>query len=275
MLNSMLANPNIRVRQSDFDPRLSVLKYKKQVFYKDTWTPELENARGLVIADGKIVAYPFTKIYNYGIEKRAPKFASNEPLVVQRKVNGFMAAISLWDGHPLVSTTGSVDSDFVGYVLDFLDDKAAMKVLEQFPHYTFMFECVHPSDPHIIEEEPGLYYLGCREKLFGSTIHVGTKQLADAFGAYFVESFTANIEEVKELAKVAKHEGYVMYARDNRAAKIKSPYYLISKWLARGNKPISRERVDEEFYPLLEVITPEFYELPEQQRLAFIKDFYL
>jgi len=49
-----------------------VLKYKKKVFYDNLWNDYIAECRGSIVdADFNLVSYPFTKIYNYGIEKEA------------------------------------------------------------------------------------------------------------------------------------------------------------------------------------------------------------
>jgi hypothetical protein len=47
-----------------------VLKYKKRVFYDNLWNEFIAECRGSIVdKDFNLVTYPFTKIYNYGIEK--------------------------------------------------------------------------------------------------------------------------------------------------------------------------------------------------------------
>jgi hypothetical protein len=111
----VLANPRlVSMRGSDQYPGLSVLKYKKTVFFNNSWDEYLEHCRGAVVdAEFNLVSYPFQKIYNFGIETRAPVFDKNTPVTAFRKVNGFMVALSWFQGDILVSTTGSLDSDYV------------------------------------------------------------------------------------------------------------------------------------------------------------------
>ena len=73
-----------------------VLKYKKRVFYDNLWNQYIAECRGSIVdADFNLITYPFTKIYNYGIEKEAPVFSEIDTLVTAfRKVNGFMVAVS-------------------------------------------------------------------------------------------------------------------------------------------------------------------------------------
>lgn len=273
LINFIKTSPYVRLRESARYPGLFVAKYTKQVFYKNLWNQELEHCRGLVLdADFNIVSYPFTKIYNYGIENRAPKFAENEMLKAYRKVNGFMAAITWYNGDILVSTTGSLDSKFVDYVWEFIDEEIR-EMVSGMPNYTFMYECVHRDDPHIIPEQEGLYLLGYRYKEINSFIWTDICELA----------FRGTISEVEKAAKECKHEGFVFYAQDGRAAKIKSPYYLIQKFVARNPRtdklmrPDIKASMDEEYYPLIDAIQAniEMYtSLDEQARLEWVRNFF-
>ncbi len=78
------------------NPDLFVLKYKREVFHKNRWNDFLEECRGTIIdRDFNVVALPFRKIYNFGVEERAPKISDNETIHWFRKVNGFMVAMTL------------------------------------------------------------------------------------------------------------------------------------------------------------------------------------
>ena len=162
---------SIIMKESKTYPGLFCLKYSRKVFFNNTWNDFLRECRGLVVdKDWNIVVLPFRKIHNYGIEKDAPKFESGELVKATRKVNGFMIACTWYNGNLLWSTTGSLDSDFVGYAKDifngFSDNEKGTfcNVVKKWPNHTFMFECVHPQDPHIVHEEPGLYFIGSRYK---------------------------------------------------------------------------------------------------------------
>lgn len=277
------ANPKlVRMQRSTRYPDLYVIKYKKRVFYDNLWNDVLEECRGLVVdADFNIVSRPFTKIYNYGVEARAPKFKANDLVDAYRKVNGFMTALTWHNGDILVSTTGSLDSDFVQYVYDLIDVNVYREVLSRWPSYTFMFECVHPDDPHIIPEETGMYLLGYRRKAWGS-IFIPSYGMLNAFQAKGVESYSVTVEELQRMAKECEHEGFVFYDEDGRAAKIKSPYYLTCKWVARNPRteklmrPDIKKSFDEEYYPLIDVIQyniEDYTAMNEQERLQWVRNF--
>lgn len=281
------ANPNlVRITPTKCYPELSVIKYKKRVFYNNLWNSELELCRGLVVdEDFNIVARPFTKIYNYGVEARAPVFEDSEYVYAQRKINGFMVAISYYNGDLLISTTGSLDSKYVDYAIELIDWDRYRSVLEQYPQYTFMFECVHQEDPHIIEEVPGMYILGANYKTLDHDCRVFSLNLdyfAHQFGCFYPEEYFIHLGDLKKMAKECKHEGFVFYTYSGLGAKIKSPYYLTKKFLARNPRteklmrPDIKKSLDEEYYALIDFIQSNietYTKLNEQERLQWIRNF--
>lgn len=283
----MNANHELIIRKrSTRYPELSVLKYHRKVFYDNLWTEELEEARGHVVTDNdEIVALPFRKIYNYGVEARAPKFEADQVVYWQRKVNGFMLAVSLYKGELLFSTTGSLDSDFVDMGKSMFNAKQLdwLKARLQTGHLvnvkTILFEIVHPDDPHIIPEQPGAYLLATR----------GVGQLQrpfflrdDSVDFLQPEHGMARFADVLQEVKTARHEGFVIYSYDGKqSTKIKSPYYLFNKFVARssGEKilKLRKVHVDEEFYPVVEWVDANrewFASLDEQTRLQELRAFF-
>ena len=269
-----------------------VLKYKKRVFYDNLWNEYIAECRGSIVdKDFNLVAYPFTKIYNYGIEKEAPVLEDSTKVTAFRKVNGFMVAMTVHNGELLVSTTGSTDSPYVVMAKEMmvthmpLTDWRILLGTADCEGMTFMFECVHPQDPHIIPEKAGMYLLGARENSWGSKIMCNPFFLIDfanSLNCFHAESVTTNMVRLKELAKECRHEGYVFYTEDGVSAKIKSPYYLTSKWVARNprtdklvdlNKDI-KHNLDEEYFPLVDAIRAnivEYTAMDEQARLEWVR----
>ncbi len=271
-----------------------VLKYQKKVFYDNLWNEYIAECRGSIVdADFNLVAYPFTKIYNYGIEKEAPVLPADTYVCAYRKVNGFMVSATWHKGDVLVSTTGSTDSDYVTMAKEMmathmpLTDWRLMLGTAECEGVTYMFECVHPNDPHIIPEKPGMYLLGWRENMWGSKIlhdpYILMDFARDTLNCYWAESYTTNMSRLEQMAKECKHEGHVFYTDEGVSAKIKSPYYLTSKWVARNprtdklvdlNKDI-KHNLDEEYYPLVDAIRAnivEYTAMDEQARLAWVRE---
>lgn len=293
--NEYELNKDLVTLKETSNPDLFVLKYKRKVFYDGKWNAFLRECRGLIVdKDFNIVTYPFTKIHNYGVEDDAPAFDDDEVVFASRKVNGFMIAVTWYKDQLLWSTTGSIDSDFVAYAQDIYfswtqeqrdNFRLYVKGLEG---HTLMFECVHEKDPHIIEETPGLYFLGMRYNEIGSYVKLGTgdyeKREWHETGVIAVEAGTMLFSELKELARTCKHEGFVFESADGkRVSKIKSPHYLAKKALMRGNwqKFLNKNgkfELDEEFYKLHqwihEVERERFFELDELARREYIERFF-
>jgi hypothetical protein len=269
-----------------------VLKYKKKVFYDNLWNEYIAECRGSIVdKDFNLVTYPFTKIYNYGIEKEAPVIAPDTKVTAYRKVNGFMVAVTVHNGELLVSTTGSTDSDYVTMAKEMmvthspLTDWLFALGTSDCKDMTFMFECVHPSDPHIIVEKPGMYVLGYRENTWGSKVGHDKDTLwllGKVFNCHVPEAIETTVGNLVEETKKVRHEGFVFYTEDGVGAKIKSPYYLTSKWVARNprtdklvdlNKDI-KHQLDEEYYPLVDAIRAnivEYTAMDEQARLEWVR----
>jgi hypothetical protein len=270
-----------------------VLKYKKKVFYDNLWNKYLAHCRGTIVdADFNLVAYPFTKIYNYGIEKSAPVLADDVEVLAFRKVNGFMVSATWYNGDVLVSTTGSTDSDYVRMAREMMlthmswEDWQLALAKADLMDVTFMFECVHPNDPHIIPEKAGMYILGYRENVWGSRVGHNDQvliDLAEMFGCYKPEVYATTVGNLVKQTKNVRHEGFVFYTADGVSAKIKSPYYLTSKWVARNprtDKLVDLKRdiklnLDEEYYPLVDAIRENieaYTAMDEQARLAWVRE---
>lgn len=268
------------VRVKEDKPGLFILKYHKSVFFKNLWDDKLVDCRGIVFTEeGEIAQLPFTKIYNDRVEKNAPVIGDDEKVQVARKVNGFMGAFSFHNGEPLYSSTGSLTSPFVGLIEESMPP-AMVEHAKANPHKTFLFEVVHPSDPHIIPEDAGVYLLGAREKSLGSPVELISPDDTPE-GVKAVPFETKTMGEVRREAHTAPHEGFVVYASGGRSVKLKTPTYLTTKFLARGNidkltGPGARERVDEEYYPLLDAVKEnreEFNAMSEQDRITWVRAF--
>lgn len=277
-------------------PGIFVLKYKKKVFYDNLWNDYIAECRGSIVdADFNLVSYPFTKIYNYGIEKEAPVFSELDTIVTAfRKVNGFMVSLTWHNGDVLVSTTGSTSGEFVDMAREMMlkhmpwADWQMALMADDCRDMTFMFECVHPNDPHIIVEEPGMYILGYREKTWKSEVghHPAVlEQLGEMFNCRVPEYQHLTVAALRNLVKRVHHEGFVFYDENGVGAKIKSPYYLTSKWVARNprteklvdlNKDI-KHNIDEEYHNLIDAIRlniVEYTAMTEQERLAWVRNYF-
>jgi hypothetical protein len=262
------------VKQKRYDNGLSVFKYARKVFYDKLWNtdPLLLEARGMVLDDqGTKVIWPFTKVFNYTENGAGSDISPDTSVVAPRKVNGFMAACRYWNGELIVSTTGSLDSDFAVLARTHIEERSSddlMKLLIAADPYTLIFEICEPSDPHIVEEEMGAWLIGARSMTDGSMAPEKMLDwIADEIGAKRPEVFHGTFGELWEMVRECKHEGWMVIDAATRETlfKIKSPHYLTKKFLMRmGQKKVTAmfenkeeflKSIDEEFYSVVHYIT--------------------
>lgn len=288
-------NPKlVRRTESKSYPGLFVIKYQKRVFYDNLWDKFLVEARGLVVdEDYEAVIRPFTKIMN--------RFENNtdidrdERVVAVGKINGFMAAATHVNGHGwIVSTTGSLDSEYVELAKRHITPDVLRSLGSTIPDkkITWLFEIVDPEDPHIIPEKTGAYLIGARVVTHSADYSTNAikeewlDKIAASAGLLRPSWKEARFSDITREVKDCKHEGFVVYGK-HTALKIKSPYYLVSKLFARmsvakltsslDNPAILRQRVDEEYYDLIDFLVDhkeEFLSYDEQARLVFIRQYF-
>ncbi|UYL04749.1 hypothetical protein EBOKLHFM_00129 [Klebsiella phage KP13-26] len=249
---------------------LSVLKYKNNVFWDNLWHTDqrLLECRGMVVdAEDNVIIWPFTKIFNRF--ENGTDLPLDQQVVCVRKVNGFMATAAVRGEKLLVSTTGTLDSEFSTLARKHLDELKFDRVA--FPEdFTFIFEICDRSDPHIIDEEEGAYLIGVRDLALNGVMVEEHKldRIAEVIGAKRPTWGVVPFGDVVYNVQHVQHEGYVIRnigtdeENSELLMKIKSPHYLAKKFLMRGgdnkwdmiwdNPQEARKRIDEEYYSLLE-----------------------
>jgi hypothetical protein len=301
----VLANPKLVTRTETSKAGVFVLKYKRNVFFDNLWNDVLEECRGtLVDADFNVISRPFTKIYNH--TENGTDIDLNENVTAFKKINGFMAAITVYQGELLISTTGSIDSDFAklatarimalgAFALEQIKEELAPTA--DHPGMTMIVEICDPSDPHIVPEQSGVYFLGVRKNSWTAsqnlivTTGMSDKayyEMAELYNMEACEMFNCRFADIVEKAKTCKHEGFVVYGLTSKTnLKIKSPYYKIKKFLARKNPEkllklldnpyLLKQTVEEEFYPLVDYLAlnkASYSVLTEQERLEYIRAYF-
>ena len=284
----------INRRESQRYPGLFVKKFTKKVFWDNLWHEDsglLESRGHVELADGTIVIRPFTKIFNY--QENGTTIDPEETCVLVRKINGFMACATYIPQikEVVISTTGSLDSGFVSIAETHLQSaKNWIKWIYDVEGVskTFMFEICDYTDVHIIPEDFGAYLIGMRE-VDNDSPYFSNWDLELALDAaalnmdvkrpnWYCDEFKNVLSDVN----VCQHEGYVVYGQASKTAlKIKSPYYLALKAMARKKDimTLDKKRVDEEYYGLIDHLTAYdvadmFNALSEQDRLTYIRDYF-
>lgn len=291
-------NPSlVTKKQSKRFPSLFVLKYALTVFYANQWhlNDLLLECRGLVVdADYNVIIKPFTKVFNY--QENGASIPLDEVCTVARKINGFMACVTIDTSYTddfIISTTGSLDSDFVDLARKHIEPLRS-KLYEYVgdTKVSYLFEICDESDPHIIKEEYGAW-------LIGLNVYSHEKEIISSFSEYLLdnasnfigcmrpETYEMKFSDVLEMNRKCEHEGFMVIGKDT-TLKLKSQYYLLTKWLARigptkfnrmvrmGNKTHAYVEFDEEFYKIIDYvfsIAHEWLITSEKNRIAIIKEF--
>lgn len=275
---------------------LSVLKYSNSVFWDNRWGEDsrLLDCRGMVVdQDDNVIIWPFTKIFNRF--ENDTDLPLDQKVTCVRKVNGFMGAMSVYKGELIVSTTGTLDSEFAQMAKEKITAAMPDGMLDYFVKNagpcTLIFEICDDSDPHIIAEEAGAYLIGCRVHLSGGMLpEWDLDRVAERYGWKRAGWEVIPFGDVVYNSKVIKHEGYVI--RDANSGelllKIKSPHYLTKKFFMRGSVKKCeaiwehgdrvKQIVEEEYYPLVDFIKTTFTKeqwlvMNEQQRGTVIAQF--
>lgn len=289
-------------KQSNRYPDLFVLKYDKSVFYNNDFDDVLLEMRGTVLdKNNNIIIRPFKKVFNYSemINDNSlyqTDLTDNTKVYGVVKVNGFLGNATYVKNDDydeiIYSTTGSLDSSYADLTGKHLADEKFQSAFKKYPNHTFAFEILDESDPHIINEQDNYGY----NPVFIGLIDVSTgkqfseqelDKIAEKFGFIRPEKTPVmSFKELKELNQSVQHEGFMVFDENHELkCKMKSPFYLISKLLARNSEKLtnlnhkinlSKRDYDEEFYPLIDHIQnnkEQFIRLHEQEKIAFIQDF--
>jgi predicted kinase len=272
---------------------LSVLKYSKSVFFNQEFEDErILDCRGTVLnKDGDILSLPFRKIFNHG-EKFAPQIDLGQAVIGVHKLNGFMLSLTIVDGLPLWSTTGSLQNEYIEMGKEYLWPKLEHNYLKLERNFTYMFEICYPSDPHIVPETAGAYLIGARLKdndvyfMKGEeALDLIAKQMGwlrpswrtGTFGEFLEEMYTNKTEGyiIKQLPTI--HQDLLL---ERPLLKLKTNWYRFCKTLARGDtRSLSKAEVytrnNKEYDEVLKFVKAnkvKFFNLPEQLRLQALRN---
>lgn len=210
---------------------LATFKYARKVMYDYLWKTDsrLLECRGSTynVHTGELVVAAPRKSFNYLEDGWWSDKPLNTPVVAYKKYNGFLACVSRHGQSGLISTTGSTKSDFVKMAEEYIPAANWHWLTED---YTLLYEVVHPSDPHIVEEPFGAHFLGSRCKRTGVFSPHG--KLEDVY--------IGTLKGILAIAEVNTGEGFIAYTLDDHSrlspAKIKTPYYTGKKKLMRLSK---------------------------------------
>lgn len=207
-------------------------KYHRNVMYKNLWgsDPAVLDCRGHVYdnRNGTLVQAAPRKSFNYLENGHWRDTHPDQPVILYKKYNGFMACASYYEDNLVVSTTGTTNSDYAKLAREQI--KANIDAAYLNDYSTGVFEIVHEYDPHIVYEAYGVYPLGWRFKDDGTWMPVASK----------VKAKEMTRAEALTFIQKDRGEGYMMYKLTPKGdvyttdvCKLKTPYYVGKKKLMR------------------------------------------
>lgn len=212
------------------DGIFDTFKYHRNVMYDNLWQkyPELLEVRGHVYdnRNGKLVQAAPRKTFNYLENDNWKNVPLDTPVQVFKKLNGFMACATEYEGQLVVSTTGSTTSEYAGWAKELIKKYFSLTLPSRYN--TDLFEIVVPQDPHIVDEKMGCHWLGYRNKLDGEFTAAKWLHPHDLKGP-----IKFNLGDILEYAKTDRGEGFMLYDAAGNCCKLKTPYYTGKKLLMR------------------------------------------
>lgn len=309
-IESFIKNsPLVRIKEEEFrGDTVYVVKYKNKVFYDNLWTPELEALRGVVLdKDYNLISNPFLKVFNN--TESGHEIGRERSVLAVQKINGFMAACTFYKGKLLVSTSGTISSPFADMAYEWIKphEPYLQDMASRLNNPTFIFEICDPSDPHIVEENAGVYLIGVREVNWEADQNMLSQSQLDSVAEQMHmmrpywrthKQFSTVLDEIKD----CRHEGYMIYDIGGNpplhylsnpepifnTVKLKSPFYLTLKFLGRMSKkkeeiiftdPEKLKRtIDEEFYGIVDhiaTIRDKYVSMKNEERIKYIREYFL
>ncbi|MEM9486694.1 MAG: RNA ligase, partial [Cyanobacteria bacterium P01_F01_bin.116] len=254
-------------------------KYTSKAFFTPSaWDdyPGLELARGVVVGlDGNPVNQPFPRTFNY--LERDTTLPHDTDVIAVEKLNGFLVSTFLhpYDANQVVVTcSGSFQGDYVEYAKSLLYKNGlygrVLAWLQEHPDTTLLWEAIHPEDPHIIQygpEDYGFHLIGAGVLEQGFEGEEELDAISSSLGTPRPTWFPCTFGDAIAKAHHVEHEGFMIrHATDGTfALKLKSPYYLRTKFLARMTPKRAKfmyaqperfkQELDEAFWPLVDAVT--------------------
>jgi predicted kinase/ribosomal protein S17 len=262
-LTSLLeADSNIKVQdQTPFGhPGIKSYNFRREVFFKSNWDKLNVRARGLFVNVNKneVAARGYDKFFNIGERKevRPGDIASDWvfPVNMYMKYNGFLGLLG-WDSNQnkmmfcSKSTTGGPFAQLFKDIFDkTISADARQAIVDTLRDgYCFVFEVIHPSDPHIVDITCGqdgqliLLDILARDVVFRPMPYSQMKKFAIDNGIAYkqlVRTFEKPVDFLnwyyRELPSNEEEiEGWVLVDSFERMVKVKTEWYLTWKKLRK------------------------------------------
>ena len=252
---------------------LIIWNYSPRVQYEKLWTPLLMMCRGLVTDfDGKIIARPFPKFFNY--EEHKPEEIPNENYIVYEKMDGSLGILFNYENEWILATRGSFTSPQAIKGKEILEKKYDISSLKK--NNTYLFEIIYPENRIVVD------YKGEEKLVVLAVIHTETGEEVPDSSIFFMQESGFELvtiyktwNEIFDLLKKDipnDKEGYVVKFKNGFRMKIKGEEYKrLHKILTNFSSKDIWELMKEEkpMDEFLDRVPDEFYKWVKQQVSSF------
>jgi RNA ligase len=203
---------------------LTIWNYTPMVQYERLWDDITLQCRGLVTnSEGKIIARPFKKFFNY--EEHKSEDVPNENYAVYEKMDGSLGILFYYAGQWIMATRGSFTSPQAIKGTELLSKYDGLSDL--FKSYTYLFEIIYPENRIVVDYngEEKLVLIGAIETDTGieDDITIYSHYGFDVVTLYKTWGETYDLLK-KEIPN--DKEGYVIAFKNGFRMKIKGVEYI-------------------------------------------------
>ena len=144
----LVAEGYISARRHPTEP-LTIYNYTAKCQYAPLWTPETRHCRGLIVHDdGRIVARPFPKFFNFEEHSRS-EIAFSKPFTVAEKIDGSLGVLYPDGDGWAIASRGSFTSPQAQHGTAILRERHSD--FRPFDGLTYLFEIIYPENRIVVD----------------------------------------------------------------------------------------------------------------------------
>jgi T4 RnlA family RNA ligase len=255
---------------------LTIWNYTPKVQYERLWDDITLQCRGLVTnSEGKIIARPFKKFFNY--EEHKPEDIPNEDYVVYEKLDGSLGILFNYKNEWILATRGSFTSPQAikgKEILERHDISAWRK------DNTYLFEIIYPENRIVVDygDEEKLVVIGgihteTSEEIPDSSLFWTQDSGFEVVTTY--KTWGEGYDLLKEEISKDK-EGYVIRFKNGFRMKIKGEEYVrLHRILTNiSNRDIWEYlKENKSFNDIIDKVPDEFYEWVKNTADSMVKQY--
>ena len=252
LLRKHMDNGVVRRQVHPLYPELYIYNYTEVAQYDRIWDNVTRQCRGLITADGGVIARGFNKFFNLNTDFAPETLEANLPNeipLVTEKLDGSMGILYYWDDKVWVATRGSFMSEQAQWATRWLRDRMAEDVEvdnNNILHYltvgddhTLITEIIYSSNRIVVDYDyEGLILTGCVDIETAEEVDREVlEEIGEACGLLVVKRFNKSLAECAG-ENVSNAEGYVLtYPSTGLKIKVKFEEYVRLHRILTGLNP--------------------------------------